>query len=137
MLTPANAKILVIEDMGEMRDILRRLLGVLGFARVTTLTNGGEAWEQLQVQAFDVVLCDWNMPKMSGRELLEKVRAEPRLAHLPFIMITGENASERVRNAIAGGVTDFIVKPFTGALLDHRLKHALSLARPASAAGAP
>ncbi len=113
-----------------MRDILRRLLGVLGFAKVTTLTNGGEACELLQVQAFDVVLCDWNMPKMSGRELLEKVRAEPRLSHLPFIMITGENASERVRNAIAGGVTDFIVKPFTGALLEHRLKHALGLARP-------
>lgn len=111
--------------MGEMRDILRRLLAVLGFARVTLLTNGIEAWEQLQVQEFDLVLCDWNMPKMSGRELLEKVRAEPRLAQLPFIMITGENAAERVRNAIAGGVSDFIVKPFTGALLEHRIKHIL------------
>lgn len=125
-----DAKLLVVEDLNEMRDILRRLLGVLGFANVMLVTNGGEAWEQLQAQNFDVVLCDWNMPKMSGFQLLEKVRAAPHLSHLPFIMITGENASERVRSAIAGGVTDFIVKPFTGALLEHRLKLALSQARP-------
>ena len=131
MIEPAKAKILVVEDLNEMRDILRRLLGVLGFANVSTVTNGSEAWEQLLAHNFDLVLCDWNMPKMSGRELLEKVRATPQLHHLPFIMITGENASDMVRNAIAGGVTDFIVKPFTGALLEHRVKLALAHARPA------
>lgn len=125
----ADAKLLVVEDMSEMRDILRRLLGVLGFAHVTPVSNGAEAWEQLQVTEFDVVLCDWNMPKMSGRELLEKVRASPRISHIPFIMITGENAAEMVRSAIEGGVTDFIVKPFTASLLDHRLRHALAHAR--------
>ncbi len=131
MIEPTKARILVVEDLNEMRDILRRLLGVLGFANVSTVTNGIEAWEQLQVQNFDLVLCDWNMPKMSGRELLEKVRSTPTLHHLPFIMITGETASEMVRNAIAGGVTDFIVKPFTGAVLEHRIKLALGQARPA------
>ncbi|MES2950054.1 MAG: response regulator [Pseudomonadota bacterium] len=130
MIAPTDAKILVVEDLNEMRDILRRLLGVLGFGNVVTVTNGFEAWEQLQYKPFDLVLCDWNMPKMSGRELLEKVRATPELHHLPFIMITGENASDMVRNAIAGGVTDFIVKPFTGALLEHRVKQALGQARP-------
>ena len=130
LIKPANAKILVVEDLNEMRDILRRLLGVLGFSNVSTVTNGFEAWEQLQVQRFDLVLCDWNMPKMSGRELLEKVRSTPELHNLPFIMITGENASDMVRNAIAGGVTDFIVKPFTGALLEHRVKLALGHAQP-------
>ena len=119
-----------MEDLNEMRDILRRLLGVLGFANVSTVTNGFDAWEQLQIHNFDLVLCDWNMPKMSGRELLEKVRATPALNHLPFIMITGENASGMVRNAIAGGVTDFIVKPFTGALLEQRVNMALAQARP-------
>jgi len=131
LIEPTKARILVVEDLNEMRDILRRLLGVLGFANVSTVTNGIEAWEQLQVQNFDLVLCDWNMPKMSGRELLEKVRSTPTLHHLPFIMITGETASEMVRNAIAGGVTDFIVKPFTGAVLEHRIKLALGQARPA------
>ena len=131
MISPARAKILVVEDLNEMRDILRRLLGVLGFANVSTVTNGFEAWEQIQINNFDLVLCDLNMPKMSGRELLEKVRATPELHHLPFIMITGESASNLVKNAIAGGVTDFIVKPFTGALLEHRIKLALAQARPA------
>lgn len=131
MIQPAKAKILVVDDMNEMRDILRRLLGVLGFSNVSTVTNGFEAWEQLKIQNFDLVLCDWNMPNMSGRELLEKVRATPAMHDLPFIMITGENASDKVRNAIAGGVTDFIVKPFTGTLLEHRVKLALAQARPA------
>ena len=131
MIQPTDAKILVVEDLNEMRDIVRRLLGVLGFSNVSTVTNGFEAWEQLQINTYDVVLCDWNMPKMSGRELLEKVRATPALHHLPFIMITGENAADMVKNAIAGGVTDFIVKPFTGALLEHRLKLALGHARAA------
>lgn len=131
MIQPTDAKILVVEDINEMRDIVRRLLGVLGFANVLTVTNGFEAWEQLQINTFDVVLCDWNMPKMSGRDLLEKVRATPALHQLPFIMITGENASDMVKSAIAGGVTDFIVKPFTGALLEHRLKLALGHARAA------
>lgn len=131
LIQAANTKILVVEDLNEMRDILRRLLGVLGFANVSTVTNGFEAWGQLQIHNFDLVLCDWNMPKMSGRELLEKVRATPSMHDLPFIMITGENGSDMVRNAIAGGVTDFIVKPFTGTLLEHRIKLALQHARPA------
>jgi two-component system chemotaxis response regulator CheY len=131
LIESTKARILVVEDLHEMRDILRRLLGVLGFANVSTVTNGLEAWEQLQVHNFDLVLCDWNMPKMSGRELLEKVRATPALHHLPFILITGENASDLVMNAISGGVTDFIVKPFTGALLEHRVKLALAHARAA------
>ena len=130
MIEPKNARLLLVDDQNEMRDILRRLLGVMGYSKVVPVTNGVDAWEQLQVNTFDVVLCDWNMPKMSGRELLEKVRATPKLSHIPFIMITGENASDMVRSAIAGGVTDFIVKPFTGALLEHRLAQALGQARP-------
>lgn len=126
MTQATKARLLIAEDMGEMRDILRRLLGALGFSNVTPVTNGAEAWDRLNMVDFDVVLCDWNMPKMSGRELLEKVRASPRLAHIPFIMITGENASQSVRSAISGGVTDFIVKPFTAAALDARLRHALA-----------
>lgn len=121
----ANAKILVVDDLNDMRNILCRLLGVLGFDNVSTVSNGYEAWEQLQVQTFDLVLCDWNMPKMSGPELLEKVRSEPELLNLPFIMISGETASNMVKNAVTGGLTDFIVKPFTATLLEHRVRLAL------------
>ena len=125
-------KILVVDDFPTMRKIVKSLLGQLGFKNFTEAEDGAEALEILKTHPeIEMVVSDWNMPKMSGRELLEKVRATPSLHHLPFIMITGENASDMVRNAIAGGVTDFIVKPFTGALLEHRVKLALSQARPA------
>lgn len=113
--------------MEEMRNIVRRLLGAMGFTNITLARNGEEAWRLIQANAFDLVLCDWNMPKMSGRELLELVRQEPAYALLPFIMITGENAQSFVKSAIDGGVTDFILKPFTAALLEQRVHHALGL----------
>jgi CheY-like chemotaxis protein len=127
MVQASAVKLLLVEDMEEMRNIVRRLLTAMGFADVALARNGEEAWGMLNVQAFDVVLCDWNMPKMSGRELLEKVRASPKLMHLPFIMIIGENTAGQVQDAIAGGVTDFIIKPFTAALLEKRLLQALGL----------
>lgn len=131
MSQSANAvRLLVVEDMEEMRNIVRRLLTAMGYTEVELARNGEEAWAMLHARSFDVVLCDWNMPKMSGRELLEKVRAHPKLMGLPFIMITGENTSGQVKDAIAGGVTDFIVKPFTLALLEQRLLKALSLQLP-------
>ena len=128
----ATVKLLVVEDMEEMRNIVRRLLTAMGYTNVELARNGEEAWGMLRTRAYDVVLCDWNMPKMSGRELLEKVRADPKLVSLPFIMITGENTSGQVKDAIAGGVTDFIVKPFTLATLEQRLQKALSLQLPLS-----
>lgn len=126
----AEAKLLLVEDMEPMRNILRRLLMAMGCQQVRAVRNGEEAWAALQSDSFDLVLCDWNMPKMSGYQLLEKVRADPGLALLPFIMITGENTSTQVQSAMAGGVTDFIVKPFTAALLERRLKHALNWSIP-------
>ncbi len=133
MSQAANAiRLLLVEDMEEMRNIVRRLLGAMGYPEVDLARHGEEAWSMLQLRAYDVVLCDWNMPKMSGRQLLEKVRADPKLMSLPFIMITGENTSGQVKDAIAGGVTDFIVKPFTAALLEQRLQKALSLQLPLS-----
>lgn len=126
MNTSVDIKLLLVEDMEPMRNTLRRLLVAMGFPQVSAVRNGQEAWNLLQIEPFDVVLCDWNMPKMSGFELLEKVRSDPGLSLIPFIMITGENTSAQVKTAMASGVTDFIVKPFTAALLERRLRHALN-----------
>jgi two-component system chemotaxis response regulator CheY len=125
--TPLNASLLLVEDMEEMRNIVRRLLSAMGFTKVTIARNGEEAWSLIQVHGYDLVLCDWNMPKMSGRELLETVRRHEKYATMPFIMLTGENATDQVKSAIAGGVTDFIIKPFTAALLEHRIRTVLDL----------
>ncbi len=121
-----RVRVLVAEDMEEMRGILVRLLQAMGFSHIRSVRNGEEAWMLLQIEdAFDLVLCDWNMPRLSGRELLERVRADARVAHLPFIMITGENSQKQVRSAIAGGVTDFILKPFSAAALEERIVRVL------------
>lgn len=122
-----QVRVLVAEDMEEMRGILVRLLQAMGFASIRAVRNGEEAWLMLQIEdAFDLVLCDWNMPRLSGRELLDRVRADARLARLPFVMITGENSFRQVRSAIDGGVTDFILKPFSAAQLELRINHVLN-----------
>ncbi|MFC7459612.1 response regulator [Hydrogenophaga defluvii] len=124
----ASIRVLVAEDMEEMRSILVRLLQALGFKQVRAVRNGEEAWLLLQQvpDAFDLVLCDWNMPRMTGRELLERVRSDAQLAPLPFVMITGENSTKQVHSAISGGVTDFILKPFSAAQLEARITRVLN-----------
>lgn len=124
----ASIRVLVAEDMDEMRGILVRLLSMLGFKQVKAVRNGEEAWVMLQQHrdAFDLVLCDWNMPRLTGRELLERVRADSRLWQLPFVMITGENGQQQVSSAIAGGVTDFILKPFSATQLEERINRVLN-----------
>ena len=128
LVKPAEVKLLLVDDMEEMRNILRRLLAAMGFIQTTMARNGEEALALLRSQPFDVVLCDWNMPRMSGRALLEIVRADPKLSLLPFLMITGENTSSQVKSAIQGGVTDFIIKPFTATRLEQRLTQAIERA---------
>lgn len=76
--------------MEEMRNILRGLLVAMGFMQTTMARNGDEALSLLRSQRFDIVLCDWNMPRMSGRALVDIVRADPSLSLLPFVMINGE-----------------------------------------------
>ena len=125
MVSPAEVRLLLVDDMEEMRNILRRLLIAMGFTQTTMARNGEEALALLTSRPFDIVLCDWNMPRMSGRVLLEKVRADPKIGLVPFVMITGENTASQVRSAIQGGVTDFIIKPFTASLLEQRITHAL------------
>ena len=124
-------QVLMLEDNATDAELIDRELRRAGYDLQWRRVETSADFLAAITTAPDLIISDWNMPKMSGRELLEKVRGTPALHHLPFIMITGENASDMVRNAIAGGVTDFIVKPFTGALLEHRVKLALAHARPA------
>ncbi len=120
-----ETRILLAEDQQIMRDTQCRLLRAMGYHQVTAAHNGQEAWEALCTLHYDLVLCDWNMPKIDGLELLLRVRENPKTQHLPFIMITGENAVDQVRIALASGISDFIVKPFSAALLQERITRAL------------
>lgn len=117
---------LVVDDFEAMRRVTAAQLRSLGAVNVITANNGVEAWRILHRQKVDVVLSDWNMPLMTGLELLNSIRSDPKLNLLPFVMITGEAARERVAEAIASGVSDLLVKPYNAGELANRVEKAIA-----------
>lgn len=125
-----KAVFLVVDDFESMRKVTLGQLRVLGATEVLTANNGAEALRVLRSQKVDVVLSDWNMPVMTGLELLRTVRADSKLRALPFIMITAEAARARVAEAIASGVSDLLVKPYNAENLARRIEKAMSGSAP-------
>ncbi|MDX1451792.1 MAG: response regulator [Oleiphilaceae bacterium] len=110
-------RILVIDDQSSIRAVVKSYLKELGFHQVADVTNGLKGLEYLSVHAVDLVICDWEMPKVSGLECLQKVRALDAGKTLPFLMMTSVSDTDSVRNAIAEGVSDYLTKPFQPAQL--------------------
>lgn len=108
-----KAVFLVVDDFEPMRKVTVNQLRSIGVANVLTAVNGAEALRLLKAQHVDMVLSDWNMPVMSGLDLLQAMRADDKLASIPFIMITAEAERSQVSEAIASGVTDLMLKPYT------------------------
>jgi two-component system chemotaxis response regulator CheY len=112
-MVPLNhLKLLIVEDREVMLKIIRRLLVQLGFADIDGATNGVRALEKLQGKNYDLILSDWNMDEMSGFELLKHVRADPKTAHTPFILVTAEAKHENILAAKAAGANGYLLKPF-------------------------
>lgn len=116
-----NMRFLVVDDFSTMRRIVRNLLKELGFTNVDEAEDGQVALHKLKTQHFDFVVSDWNMPNMTGIELLKAVRAEPQLKGLPFMMITAEAKRENIIEAAMAGASGYIVKPFTAATLEEKM----------------
>lgn len=123
---------LIVDDFEPMLKVTANQLRMLGVNTILTAKNGAEALRLLRKQPVDIVLCDWNMPVMTGLELLQAVRADQSLSRLPFIMITAEADRRHIEKAIAGGVSDLLVKPYTAERLASRVEKALT-SRPRSA----
>ncbi|MFA7268392.1 MAG: response regulator [Sterolibacterium sp.] len=104
---------MIVDDYEAMRQAIATQLRSLGVDKIATANNGAEALRILQNQHVDIVLSDWNMPVMSGIDLLKEVRSDERLYSLPFVMITAEAERDRVKEAIACGVSGLLVKPYT------------------------
>ena len=121
---------LVVDDMEGMRRILSNILHHIGMTNILTANNGVEAWHILQTQKVDVLISDWNMPLLSGLELLKKLRASTRFADLPIIMMTSESERYQVQTAIDAGVSAYLVKPFTANILESRIRRVLADPRP-------
>lgn len=117
-----NMKILVVDDFSTMRRIVRNLLKELGFSNVHEAEDGVEALKKLRAEPFEFVVSDWNMPNMTGIELLREIRKDPALKHLPVLMVTAEAKKENIIEAAQAGASGYVVKPFTSVTLDEKLQ---------------
>jgi two-component system sensor histidine kinase/response regulator len=109
----SQAMFMIVDDYEAVRSVIAAQLHAIGATKIITANNGVEAMEILQRRHVDAVLSDWNMPLMSGLELLRSVRRDTRLYNLPFVLITAESERDRVQEAIACGVSGLLVKPYT------------------------
>lgn len=117
---------LVVDDFDPMRKVTVNQLRTLGVNQIFTAANGAEALRILRAQKVDIVLSDWNMPVMSGLDLFKAIRSDPALAETPFILITAEAERRQISEAIATGVTELIIKPYSPSRLSTQIEKALS-----------
>lgn len=117
-----SLKVLVVDDMMSMRNIVKRALVDIGYNDIHDALNGEDALEKLKSGGFGLVLLDWNMPIMSGIELLRIIRADPVLKALPVLMITAEAKMDNIMEAVQTGVSDYLVKPFSAQALQEKLE---------------
>ncbi|AFU97707.1 chemotaxis response regulator CheY [Simiduia agarivorans] len=116
-----NMKILIVDDFSTMRRIIKNLLRDLGFSNTQEADDGATALPMLKSGDFDFLVTDWNMPGMTGIELLKQVRADEKLASLPVLMVTAEAKRDQIIEAAQAGVSGYVVKPFTAQVLKEKI----------------
>ena len=125
MSNPSAPRFLVVDDFSTMRRIVRGLLKDMGYENVDEAEDGVTALAKLKSQPFDFVICDIGMPIMSGIDPLRMVRTDAALRHIPMLMVTAEARKEDIVLAVQNGAAGYLVKPFTKAALEERVKKAL------------
>jgi len=121
-----NMKVMIVDDFATMRRIVKNILSQIGFKNFIEADDGSTAWEILQKEPVDFIVSDWNMPKMTGLELLKKVRADERFKDIPFLMVTAEAHKENIIEAVKARVSNYIVKPFTPETLSEKIEKIFS-----------
>lgn len=117
-----DMKILIVDDFSTMRRIIKNLLRDLGFTNTAEADDGVSALPMLQNGSFDFLVTDWNMPGMTGIDLLKAVRADAKLRNLPVLMVTAEAKRDQIVEAAQAGVNGYVVKPFTAAVLKEKIE---------------
>ncbi|WP_150912859.1 chemotaxis response regulator CheY [Marinobacter halotolerans] len=117
-----NMKILIVDDFSTMRRIIKNLLRDLGFSNTDEADDGNTALPMLRSGKYDFLVTDWNMPGMSGLDLLKEVRADDDLKTLPVLMVTAEAKRDQIVAAAQAGVNGYVVKPFTAAVLKEKIE---------------
>lgn len=128
----SRMSVLVVDDSADTRRVIRHVLRSIGIVEICEVENGLDAQVVLRERFFDLVIADWMMPKLSGLELLEWMRSREDLTALPFIMVTALNSRESVVEALQGGTSDYITKPFNIKTLANKVRRALGLAEEAT-----
>jgi two-component system, chemotaxis family, chemotaxis protein CheY len=118
----SNYKIMLVDDLVVMRSIISGLLRESGFIRILEVADGAEALRKLEDGDCHFVVSDWNMPNMTGLELLKAVRNSPELKHLPFLLVTAEAHKDNIIEAAQAGADGYIVKPLTSAMLGKKME---------------
>lgn len=118
-------KVLVVDDQNSVRQMTRMTLEELGFKHIHEAENGVKAMETASVQPLDLIISDFNMPEMDGLGLLRAVRGHPVARKVPFILLTGRGDRELVVKAAQAGVNNYLVKPFTAAILRGKIEQVI------------
>jgi len=115
-------KILVVDDFSTMRRIVKNILKQIGYTEIDEAEDGNGALAKLRQDKYDLIVSDWNMPNMTGLDLLKAIRADGALNGIPVLMVTAEAKKENVVEAIKAGVNNYIVKPFTAEVLREKIE---------------
>lgn len=117
-----DIRVLVVEDFATIRRVIRNLLQDLGYAHISEADDGAAALPMLHNEHFDLVITDLLMPEMGGLELLRAIRADRSLSHIPVMVISADAQREKIIEAAQAGVSAYVVKPFTAAMLDSKIR---------------
>ncbi len=124
---PLETRILVVDDMPSIRELVKNHLKTMGYKDILEAENGEEALQKVfsldaAGSPIQLVICDWNMPKMTGLEFLKQIRGNHAYQKLPFVLLTSEAERDQVTEAILAGVSQYVVKPFSGKVFEDKLK---------------
>jgi two-component system, chemotaxis family, chemotaxis protein CheY len=122
MAVDTSINVLIVDDFATMRRIIKGVLKQLGFSNLIEAEDGEAALKELRKEKIGLIVSDWNMPNMTGLELLKAVRADNSLKGIPFLMVTAEGQKENVIQAVQAGVSNYIVKPFTPETFNAKLE---------------
>lgn len=120
-MTYKDMVVMVVDDFSTMRRIVKNVLKDMQFKEVVEAENGVEALKMLKSTKVDLIVSDWNMPVMTGLDLLKRVRADEQYKEIPFLLVTAEAQKENIVEAIKAKVSNYVIKPFTPATLSEKI----------------
>jgi two-component system, chemotaxis family, chemotaxis protein CheY len=124
---PPTTRFLIADDMPVIRDLIKTQLRSMGYRTLIEAEDGQEAFDKVVLfhgnsEPIDVIISDWNMPKMTGLDFLKQIRSHEKFGKLPFILLTSESEKDQVTEAVLSGVSQYIIKPFQPKAFEEKLK---------------